>query len=214
MIRNIFGRNRIDSASEISSGKSKPLATSLLQHGFFWVSFSILFDYLTSWIMMLLKGPNSEGNSIARAFFEQRNITTFLMLVTSRWSWILFVTIGGVAYFVSSSRRMSHFASSKSFELHLTSIFTWIPAFYRLALGSSTNLAAIFDPSINFVTFLEIVFAALISLGFLLTCRKFFAKKGSLKRSDVTSQVTSKYQLLWQCLPCCVHIPCHRSTYR
>jgi hypothetical protein len=98
---------------EIFSGENNRLTRSLLRHGFFWLIFSILFDYSTSWIMMSLKGPMSEGNPVPRAFFDERNIATFLALVGSQWVWIFFVLAAGGAYFASRNVVVSGFISSR-----------------------------------------------------------------------------------------------------
>ena len=49
---------------------------------------------------------------------------------------------------------------------------SWVPALARLALGPSTNLAAIINPTTEFATFLSILFMVLVLCDFLLIALK------------------------------------------
>jgi hypothetical protein len=150
----------------ISKLDNYALTRTLLRHGFFWISFSILFDYLTSWIMMSMKGASAEGNATARTFFEQRTLAAFLTLVESQWYWIIFISMGGIAYFAWTNSRVFRLIASRGFEIRLTLMFTWVTALFRLVMGPSTNVAAIIDRSIYSVIIFSILFATVIAGDF------------------------------------------------
>ncbi len=130
---------------------------------------------------MSLKGPLSEGNPVPRAFFEERNLTTFLALVGSQWEWIFLVLAAGGAYFAPRNVRASNFISSRKLGVcyPLAMLCGWIPTFGRLALGPSTNLVAIIYPTTDFATFLSIFFTLLILSDFLLTAFRFRVKNNA-----------------------------------
>jgi len=118
---------------------------------------------------MSLLGSASEGNIDARDFFEYRNLGSFLILFESQYAWIALVAIGSVTLLIMTSERASRWDNSFRRD-HLYFIivwFLWVFALGRLALGPSTNIAGILDPTTSFASLLEVVFAIVMTFDFL-----------------------------------------------
>ena len=155
-------------------GRNRKATISFLRWGFFWLVFSILFDYSTSWIMMTLKGPSSEGNLYPRQFFQDRTLATFFALIAKQWTWILFILIGAACLIIATNEKMSSWVilGRRGYWFGIGILITWLFAVARMMLGPSTNVAAIFYPNSNFATFLSLIFGVTIALHFFWLLRK------------------------------------------
>lgn len=123
----------------------RPAATYILvKHGAFWLSLSIVFDYTTSWGMMSLLGPSTEGSVQTSAFFETRSLGTLLTLLESQWPWIFFLGAIWIA-FLSLRKwglRGRRIPNSLKSLLALSIVFAWLMGAWRFARGPTSNIAA------------------------------------------------------------------------
>jgi hypothetical protein len=151
--------SKLGRALDVIGGNHPLESVKLARHGLLWIITSLAIDFSTSWMMMSILGPSSEGNPSQRLLFESPSYHTMALWLVNEWAWLVIALfpVGALVFLELKGRcgkgiahgvigRGAEFFSQWSFAL------AWPLSFYRLAMGAGSNVSGmliVFGPYVS-----------------------------------------------------------------